>query len=522
MAEGDRSTLICLLKGGLGNQLFQYACALNLARKFNLALAFDTTILKGGDSMGRHVEIDKMFAEPLQSALITASMPVLRESSPANLAAELRTLLDQGAAWIAVDGYFQSEDYFIEVRDEIKAALLKFRERHLGKEHLPRHTVAAIGLHLRRHDYQHLGLCADEYYIEAVNWFLRKFGDNIQFYLFTDEPAYSVNLFEHHVAATKITLVCKGSGLSDLLWLSTCDHFVIANSTFSWWAAYIGEREDSIIFAPRAPWVLHLNIDPAPARWCKVEGVVSKHGEIADAARKICWARFSSNYFRFQESWNRLNDPGLLAPKPDDLFPCLDDEISSHPLDPHYLYHTGWAARKLGQYGVKEHYDFGSSLMFSTIASAFTRIVFHDFRSPNILLPGLACRDCDLLQLDYPNDSLTSVSCMHTIEHVGLGRYGDQINAQGDHIAARELIRVLQPGGLLFFVVPVGRARLQFNAHRIYSFGHVMALTVGLDLIEHSLIPDNAMSVGMIDNASPDLINQQNHGCGCFVFRKPL
>jgi hypothetical protein len=86
--------------------------------------------------------------------------------------------------------------------------------------------------------------------------------------------------------------------------------------------------------------------------------------------------------------------------------------------------------------------------------------------------------------------------------------------------AAKELARVVAKGGSLLFVVPVGKPRIQFNAHRIYSYDMVLDLFPGLTLKEFSLIPDNALEVGMIYNATKDDVSNQNYGCGCFWFVK--
>ncbi len=109
---------------------------------------------------------------------------------------------------------------------------------------------------------------------------------------------------------------------------------------------------------------------------------------------------------------------------------------------------------------------------------------------------------------------------MHVVEHVGLGRFGDPLDAQGDAKAVRELIRVLAPEGELLLVVPVGRPRVCFNAHRIYSYGRVLELCSGLDLCESQLVPDDPSAGGLVE-ASAERIADQAYGCGCFRFRKP-
>lgn len=109
---------------------------------------------------------------------------------------------------------------------------------------------------------------------------------------------------------------------------------------------------------------------------------------------------------------------------------------------------------------------------------------------------------------------------MHVIEHIGLGRYGDPLDYDGDLRAIRELRRVVKPKGNLLFVVPVGKPRIQFNAHRIYSYEQIMKEFGDFDLREFCLIPDSAQTGGLVINATPALVAAQQYGCGCFWLQK--
>ena len=200
-----------------------------------------------------------------------------------------------------------------------------------------------------------------------------------------------------------------------------------------------------------------------------------------------------------------------------DIYPCLKDKITKTPFDHHYIYHPAWAARVLAQTRPAYHVDISSILTFGTIVSAFVPVKFYDYRPADLKLNNLESGFADLKQLNFSDNSIPSLSCMHTIEHIGLGRYGDEIDPQGDIKSISELKRVLQPGGDLLFVTPVGRSRIEFNAHRIYSYEQIIEYFSPLTLKEFSLIPDAG---GIISNADPALVKDQDYGCGCFWFKK--
>ena len=127
------------------------------------------------------------------------------------------------------------------------------------------------------------------------------------------------------------------------------------------------------------------------------------------------------------------------------------------------------------------------------------------------------------MSLPFADNSLESVSCMHTVEHIGLGRYGDPLDPDGDLKAIEELKRVTAPGGNLLFVTPVtGNPRIMFNADRVYSYDQIMKYFKDFTLKEFYLIPDHAtaMKSGAIENASKQDADNQAFGCGCFWFKK--
>jgi SAM-dependent methyltransferase len=203
-----------------------------------------------------------------------------------------------------------------------------------------------------------------------------------------------------------------------------------------------------------------------------------------------------------------------------DIYPCLEDKTSITSFDAHYIYHTAWAARIIKKINPTKHFDISSFLYFSTILSAFVPVSFFDFRPANIKLPDLEMGKEDICNLSFEKNSISCLSCMHVIEHIGLGRYGDKLDYDGDLYAIRELKRVIKSGGNLLIAVPVGQPKIRFNAHRIYSYDQIISYFEELKLKEFTLIPDNANETGMIINAEKNLADAQDYGCGCFWFQK--
>lgn len=203
-----------------------------------------------------------------------------------------------------------------------------------------------------------------------------------------------------------------------------------------------------------------------------------------------------------------------------DRLPCLNDNTASTNFDRHYIYHPAWAARVLARTKPSLHIDLSSTLSFCSILSAFMPVKFYDYRRAELRLDNLTSESADLLALPFTDGSIESLSCMHVIEHIGLGRYGDSLDPDGDLKAISELKRVLAREGNLLFVVPIGIPKIMFNAHRIYSYEQIAGYFSGLELKEFALIPDNPSEGGLIHDATKEQADRQTYGCGCFWFRK--
>ncbi|MCF8163526.1 MAG: DUF268 domain-containing protein [Polynucleobacter sp.] len=202
-------------------------------------------------------------------------------------------------------------------------------------------------------------------------------------------------------------------------------------------------------------------------------------------------------------------------------YPCLEDDTKQTGFDSHYLYHVAWAVRKLLTATPETHCDVGSSLNFCSIASAIVPTTFIDIRPANIYLNNLLVEPRDLtVDESWKNEEFGSLSCMHVIEHIGLGRYGDNLDVSGDLKAINNLLRAVKKNGQLFFVVPVGKPEIYFNAHRVYSSKWIIEyFSSKCTLNEFYFIPaQNDMAP--VENCDPEYADKFTYGCGCFHFIK--
>jgi hypothetical protein len=222
-------------------------------------------------------------------------------------------------------------------------------------------------------------------------------------------------------------------------------------------------------------------------------------------------------FYKDYKKFKKLDVNKRLPALKKDIFPCLDDKTTGTYFDSHYIYHPAWAARIVKEIDPAKHVDISSTLHFCTILSAFIATEFYDYRPASLDLDNLVSKKMDLTDLHFPTNSIESLSCMHTLEHIGLGRYGDVIDPDSDLKAIKELMRVCAINGNLIIVVPVGIEKIMFNAHRIYNASVLANYFNGFTLKEFSLITDDGR---FTRNASFETAASQNYGCGCFWFIK--
>ncbi len=219
-------------------------------------------------------------------------------------------------------------------------------------------------------------------------------------------------------------------------------------------------------------------------------------------------------FFELQRYRSLAGDEGVAW---HDVYPCLSDRISHTPFDPHYFYQGAWLARRISCVKPTFHVDVGSSVAMVSVLSAGIPMLFLDYRPLAVSLSGLQSVAGNATRLPFQDDSILSLSSLHVIEHVGLGRYGDPLDSGGSRRAANELQRVLRPGGRLFLSVPVGRERVCFNAHRVHMPSTILSYLPALQLESFALIDDAGR---FIEQASLKAADDLEYGCGLFEFVK--
>jgi hypothetical protein len=220
---------------------------------------------------------------------------------------------------------------------------------------------------------------------------------------------------------------------------------------------------------------------------------------------------------RYFHQWRLFGLRGTEKTRLADSFPCLTDWLPSTPFDPHYFYQGAWIARKLAKHSPQYHVDIGSSVLTISVVSGFVKTIFLDYRPLRATLSSLTSIAGSILQLPFRSEAINSLSCMHVLEHIGLGRYGDPIDPDGSRKAAAELARTVAKGGVLYLSVPIGRPRVCFNAHRVFSPDEIPAMFSSLTLVEFSWI-DDAGGLHQSDDLGSAV--GQEYACGLYQFEK--
>lgn len=155
------------------------------------------------------------------------------------------------------------------------------------------------------------------------------------------------------------------------------------------------------------------------------------------------------------------------------LMPCLHDQNEESGEYKHeYFWQDLFVAQQIYLRNPDCHIDVGSRLDgFVSHVASFRQLEILDIRPQDTQIWNVRFRQCDIAAINPPLSNVCdSLSCLHTLEHFGLGRYGDRIEKESWRRGLRNLSHALKQGGHLYLSTPVGQRRIYFNAHRIFDY----------------------------------------------------
>ena len=238
------SSLCCGYMGRLGNAMFQYAAMIGTARKNGMVCVFDYDDPRElGHDFSLSIPMPKKRKDIINSVLHTYQQPKFcYDKSIENL-----------KEFTDIKGYFQSSKFFDNVENEIKQEFTPKKEiidscntiRDSVKKEYPEKEIVSI--HVRRGDYlylkDHHPPCEPSYYQLATSKFSL---DNHIYLVFSDDIPWCQKIF-----GDQVHYVQGGSAVQDMHLMSLCDHHIVANSSFSWWGAWLGHNKNKKIIAPK-------------------------------------------------------------------------------------------------------------------------------------------------------------------------------------------------------------------------------------------------------------------------------
>jgi hypothetical protein len=273
------------LLGGLGNQMFQYAIGRHLAIKNNDRLILDLTdLLKRNDIeyTPRNFELD-VFNIAYTAKILPGEFGSIKDRL--TLKYLTRKVNENGHKFdsnilslkgnIYLNGYWQNEKYFNSVEDVIRKNFTLKPSALVNSEFLEKKisSVNSVSVHFRRGDYLTDPVASDfhgnlalEYYKKAII----KIGESVispHFFIFSDDINWVKKNF---VIEQEHTFVSNdGNAAVDMHLMSMCEHNITANSSFSWWGAWLNTYPNKIVIAPKK-WINHIQTEVIPDRWVQI------------------------------------------------------------------------------------------------------------------------------------------------------------------------------------------------------------------------------------------------------------
>lgn len=209
--------------------------------------------------------------------------------------------------------------------------------------------------------------------------------------------------------------------------------------------------------------------------------------------------------------------------------PCLHDRYEEGGTTKNeYFWQDLLVARWIFEAKPQRHVDVGSRVDgFVAHVASFRDIEVFDVRPISTQIPGVVFKQADLMHSgSLPNVGggyCDSLSCLHAIEHFGLGRYGDPIDPTGHERGIANMALLLQPGGTFYLSTPIGRERVEFNANRVFDPRSIIRLAETHGLVLHQMTVIERGGVVREVQAIPDTVQalaEATYNLGIFVFTK--
>jgi len=209
------------------------------------------------------------------------------------------------------------------------------------------------------------------------------------------------------------------------------------------------------------------------------------------------------------------------------IYPCIADRHdNSGTASGHYFHQDLLVANKIFINKPGKHVDIGSRIdgLVAHVAS-FREIEVFDIRDMNEQIQNIHFKHLDIMDGNaVSHDYCDSISCLHALEHFGLGRYGDRVDYNGHLLGWENIYKMLKKGGKCYFSVPIGKQRIEFNAHRVFSVEYLVNVMIGsrYKIDSFSYVDDNGDLVrdALLDERSVKSSFSLNYGCGIFELSK--
>lgn len=221
---------------------------------------------------------------------------------------------------------------------------------------------------------------------------------------------------------------------------------------------------------------------------------------------------FIRDYISLRRQKNKISDFSIGSLN----FQLADKYDTSGIAKGHYFHQDLLVASKIFINNPKRHIDVGSRVDgFVAHVASFRKIDIIDIRVLNSINSNINYLQADLMS-ELPGmliESCDSLSCLHALEHFGLGRYGDRIHWEGHLLGFENLFKILKQGGRFYFSVPIGRQRIEFNAHRVFSLTYLVNMFRNrLEILSFAYVDD-------LGDLHTDIIldmDRISNNCGCY------